>query len=226
MSTKPYQMKEWLDLFLATPYKKHLDLLIAVGIFKASDRGEEYIRSLNLSGDTIIITRLMSNPESFTEAFEGIDVERLAHTGFTDEQYEIMMLEEWKLDIWSKKDLGYHSYLNKWKDLFKLFPISDELKKDLPDGIFTVYRAGTTDGIAWTLNRGIAMWFFERNKLLKSEPKYNRFLSLKVSKNDVLFYHNKKGEDEVVLIPFENKVSIIPYNEYKSFDQEDPKENK
>ena len=49
---------------------------------------------------------------------------------------------------------------------------------------------------------------------------------LKVSKDNVLFYHNKKGEDEVVLIPFENKVSIIPYHEYKSFDHIDPKENK
>ena len=63
------------------------------------------------------------------------------------------------------------------------------------------------------------MWFWSKNKLLNSEPKYNRFLSLSVTKEDVLFYNNKKGQNEVVLIPNEIKVKIIPYKEFKNYEQ-------
>ena len=80
-----------------------------------------------------------------------------------------------------------------------MFPISQDLKKGLPKGNFTVYRAGSPEGISWTTNRGIASWFWSKNKLFNSEPKYNRFLSLSVTKEDVLFYNNKKGQNEVVL---------------------------
>lgn len=226
MSTKPYEPKEWVDLFISIPCEKHLDLLIALGIFKASDNGEAYISSLALSGDTGIIIKLMQHPKSFAEAFEGIDIERLAYTHFSDNQYETMMINEWKKDVWAKTGLEHHKLLNKWVDLFKLFPISDEIKKGLPDGNFTIYRAGSSKGIAWTMNKGIASWFYARNKILKSESKHNRFLSLNVTKDDVIFYHNKSGEEVVVLIPNENKIKIIPYNEHKDFEEVIPKNNK
>ena len=108
----------------------------------------------------------MGNNESFAEAFDGIDVERLFYTYFSDEKYEEMLFEEWDLDIWAKTGLNNYNVLAKWKDLFKLFPISQDLKKDLPEGNFTVYRAGSPEGISWTTNRGIAMWFWSKNKLL------------------------------------------------------------
>ena len=164
----------------------------------------------------------MGHNESFAEAFDGIDVERLFYTYFSDEKYEEMLFEEWDLDIWAKTGLNNYNFLAKWKDLFKLFPISQDLKKCLPDGNFTVYRAGSPEGISWTTNRGIASWFWSKNKLLNSEPKYNRFLSLSVTKEDVLFYNNKKGQNEVVLIPNEIKVKIIPYKEFKNYEQIKP----
>ena len=164
----------------------------------------------------------MGHNESFAEAFDGIDVERLFYTYFSDEKYEEMLLEEWDLDIWAKTGLNNYNFLSKWKDLFKLFPISQDLKKELPDGNFTVYRAGSPEGISWTTNRGIASWFWSKNKLLNSEPRYNRFLSLSVTKEDVLFYNNKKGQNEVVLIPNEIKVKIIPYKEFESYEQIKP----
>jgi hypothetical protein len=49
---------------------------------------------------------------------------------------------------------------------------------------------------------------------------------LNVTKDDVIFYHNKSGEEEVVLIPNENKIKIIPYNEHKDFEEVIPKNNK
>lgn len=225
MSRKPYQIKEWNDLFLSISYEKHIDLLVVLGIIYKSSEGEEAIRDADLSGDSIILTRLMNNAESFAEAFEGIDIERLFYTYFSEEQYEAMLIEEWCNDIWSKKGLENHKFLTKWKDLFKLFPISDQQKKDLPDGNFTVYRAGSTNGISWTINKGIASWFWIKNKSIKSEPKYNRFLSMRVTKDDVIFYHNARGEDEVILIPNENRVEIIPYKEFKEFEQLEPIKN-
>lgn len=225
MSRKPYQIKEWNDLFLSISYEKHIDLLVVLGIIYKSSEGEEAIRDADLSGDSIILTRLMNNAESFAEAFEGIDIERLFYTYFSEEQYEAMLIEEWCNDIWYKKGLENHKFLTKWKDVFKLFPISDQQKKDLPDGNFTVYRAGSTNGISWTINKGIASWFWIKNKSIKSEPKYNRFLSMRVTKDDVIFYHNARGEDEVILIPNENKVEIIPYKEFKEFEQLEPIKN-
>ena len=222
MSKKPYNFEEWHKLFTNTLYEKHLDLLIVLGIIYRSSEGEEALRNIDLSGDSVILARLMGNNESFAEAFDGIDVERLFYTYFSDEKYEEMLLEEWDLDIWAKTGLNNYNFLSKWKDLFKLFPISQDLKKELPDGNFTVYRAGSPEGISWTTNRGIASWFWSKNKLLNSEPRYNRFLSLSVTKEDVLFYNNKKGQNEVVLIPNEIKVKIIPYQEFASYEQIKP----
>ena len=51
--------------------------------FLKSSEGEEAIRDADLSGDSIILTRLMNNAESFAEAFEGIDIERLFYTYFS-----------------------------------------------------------------------------------------------------------------------------------------------
>ena len=222
MSKKPYNFEEWHKLFTNTLYEKHLDLLIVLGIIYRSSEGEEALRNIDLSGDSVILARLMGNNESFAEAFDGIDVERLFYTYFSDEKYEEMLFEEWDLDIWAKTGLNNYNFLSKWKDLFKLFPISQDLKKELPDGNFTVYRAGSPEGISWTTNRGIASWFWSKNKLLNSEPRYNRFLSLSVTKEDVLFYNNKKGQNEVVLIPNEIKVKIIPYKEFKNYEQIKP----
>ena len=222
MSKKPYNFEEWHKLFTNTLYEKHLDLLIVLGIIYRSSEGEEALRNIDLSGDSVILARLMGNNESFAEAFDGIDVERLFYTYFSDEKYEEMLLEEWDLDIWAKTGLNNYNFLSKWKDLFKLFPISQDLKKELPDGNFTVYRAGSPEGISWTTNRGIASWFWSKNKLLNSEPRYNRFLSLSVTKEDVLFYNNKKGQNEVVLIPNEIKVKIIPYKEFQNYKQIKP----
>jgi hypothetical protein len=222
MSKKPYKLQEWDKLFTNAPYEKHLDLLIVLGIIYRSSEGEEALRNIDLSGDSVILSRLMGHNESFAEAFDGIDVERLFYTYFSDKKYEEMLFEEWGLDIWAKTGLDNHNFLSKWKDLFKLFPISQDLKKELPDGNFTIYRAGSPEGISWTTNRGIAMWFWSKNKLLNSEPRYNRFLSLSVTKEDVLFYNNKKGQNEVVLIPNEIKVKIIPYKEFQNYKQIKP----
>ena len=219
MSTKPYEFKEWIELLSSTPYEKHLDLLLAQGIIKASDSGEDHIRKLDLTGDTIIISRLMGNPKSFAEAFEGIDIERLFYTYFSDQEYETMMLQEWVNNTSDKKELKLHKFQSKWKDLFKLFPISNDLKKDLPNGRFTVYRAGTPEGISWTTSTGIASWFYKKNKLSESETRYNRFLCLSVTKEDVVFYNDHNSENEVILVPNENKIKIIPYKEHKDFEE-------
>ena len=113
MSKKPYNFEEWHKLFTNTLYEKHLDLLIVLGIIYRSSEGEEALRNIDLSGDSVILARLMGNNESFAEAFDGIDVERLFYTYFSDEKYEEMLLEEWDLDIWAKTGLNNYNFLQK-----------------------------------------------------------------------------------------------------------------
>ncbi len=83
MSKKPYKLQEWDKLFTNAPYEKHLDLLIVLGIIYRSSEGEEALRNIDLSGDSVILSRLMGHNESFAEAFDGIDVERLFYTYFS-----------------------------------------------------------------------------------------------------------------------------------------------
>mgnify|MGYP001195356467 FL=1 len=223
MSQKPYEIEEWVKLFLSMPIEKHLDLLLVLGIIYKSSEGEQALRNADLSGDTVILTRLMNNVDSFAEAFEDIDIERLFYTYFSEKQYEVMLLDEWLSDTWINSHLKLHKYINKWIDLFKLFPKSQEFYKYLPTGNFIVYRAGSIDGISWTLNRGIAVWYYNRNKASKSEPKNNRFLSLRISRKDAFLYLNQLGEEEVIIEPKVNNVQIIPYNEHKNFEEVVPK---
>lgn len=223
MSQKPYELEDWLKLFFSMPDDKRLDLLLVLGIIYKSSEGEQALMNVDFSGDTVILTRLMNNGASFAEAFEGIDIERLFYTYFSEKQYEVMLLDEWLSDTWINSHLKLHKYTKKWIDLFKLFPISQELDKCLPTGNFIVYRAGSIDGISWTLNRGIAVWYYNRNKASKSEPKHNRFLSLRISRKDVFLYLNQLGEEEVIIEAKVNNVQIIPYNEHKNFEEVVPK---
>ena len=225
MSQKPYELEEWLKLFFSMSDDKRLDLLLVLGIIYKSSDGEQALMNLDFSGDTVILTRLMNNSASFAEAFEGIDIERLFYTYFSEKQYEVMLLDEWLSDTWINSHLKLHKYIKKWIDLFKLFPRSHELDKKLPVGNFTVYRAGSIDGISWTLNRGIAVWYYKKNKASKIEPKYNRLLSLRISLKDVFLYVDQLGEDEVIINPKVSNVQIIPYNEHRNFEEVIPKKN-
>jgi len=145
-----------------------------------------------------------------------IDIERMIATILPVDDFEEILIHEWI-------NTEFHSnrYIEQWTEIFNRFSFSDNNKKDLADGNFTVYRAGTKEGLAWTLNMGVAKWFQNRNKnrFNITEAAKNGFLKLSVTKDDVVFYNNSLGEEEVVLIPNQNKVQIIPYHEHKDIEE-------
>jgi len=84
-------------------------------------------------------------------------------------------------------------------------PISN-FKKNLKDN-FKIYRAGSEDGFSWTLKKEIAIEFQQRyNNIVNpiyfsSNHKNVSIVDKKVKYEDVKFYNNLRGEDEIVIIP-------------------------
>ena len=105
-NAKPYSYKEWIKLFQTTPYEQHHAVLFTIGFFRAVDRGPEYLESLNLS------PHLRNSMKDLEEGNSDWDLSRLAHTGFTDEEYELIMMEEWRTDEWAKAGLEHYKYLD------------------------------------------------------------------------------------------------------------------
>ena len=79
-------------------------------------------------------------------------------------------------------------------------------KKNLKENI-KIYRAGSQDGFSWTLKKETALEFQQRynnsyNPIYFSlDHKTVNIVDKKVKYDDVKFYNNLRGEDEIVIIP-------------------------
>jgi len=111
----------------------------------------------------------------------------------TDEEYWNLVLLNWRRQ-------EFNSSGNRKKNWIKIFshrkPI-ESLTAEVPDK-FTAFRAGKPDGFSWTLDKSTAEWFHNR---FKSQFGNIPFLTQSFTKEDVVFYTNARGEQEVVIIP-------------------------
>jgi len=107
--------------------------------------------------------------------------------------------EYWNLviDIWCRQEFTTGGDRGEnWKVIFNHRQRPEYLTKDLPEE-FTAYRAGEETGFSWTLDKKIADKFFNRfNNQFGDIPMLKR----NFTKNDAVFYTNRRNEKEVVII--------------------------
>ena len=117
--------------------------------------------------------------------------------------------EHWQIIIetWSKSE--HNSQVQnreKWIDILKMRDPISYFKKNLKDSI-KIYRAGSEDGFSWTLKKEIAIEFQQRyNNIVNPiyfslNHKSVNIVDKEVKYEDVKFYNNLRGEDEIVIIP-------------------------
>ena len=116
-------------------------------------------------------------------------------------------IEHWNIiiDTWSKSEHNSEPHnRDKWKDILNMRSPIKYFKKNL-DQKNRVYRAGSSNGFSWTLNKNKALEFQKRYNSFN--PIYYRFSKKKiqliekiVSYEEIKFYNNFRDEEEVVLI--------------------------
>ena len=117
--------------------------------------------------------------------------------------------EHWQIiiDTWSKSE--HNSQIQnreKWIDILTMREPIKFFKKNLNENI-KIYRAGSQDGFSWTLKKETALEFQQRynniyNPIYSSiNHKTVNIVDKKVKYDDVKFYNNLRGEDEIVIIP-------------------------
>ena len=117
--------------------------------------------------------------------------------------------ENWKIiiDTWSKSE--HNSQIqnrDKWIDILTMREPIHFFKKNLNDKI-KIYRAGSEDGFSWTLKKEIALQFQQRYNnnnnpfYFSLDHKSVNIIDKQVKYDDVKFYNNLRGEEEIVIIP-------------------------
>ena len=117
--------------------------------------------------------------------------------------------EHWTIiiDTWSKSE--HNSQIQnreKWIDILTMRKPINFFKKNLNENI-KIYRAGSEDGFSWTLKKEIALEFQQRyNNIINPiyfslDHKTVNIIDKEVKYDDVKFYNNLRGEDEIVIIP-------------------------
>ncbi len=132
-----------------------------------------------------------------------LNFERMISTNFSTRFLEETIKFEWG------KIASHYKYINQWKYLFSKISF---YKGDLPDDSFYIYRAGTKNGLSWTMDNSIAKWFYNKN-LVTNKGKYNYFIKSYVDKSNIIFYLNHKNENEVVYIPDFEKIEYVSTDE-------------
>jgi hypothetical protein len=206
MSPKPYTQSEFDGILLKCP-KPHTPNVLHVML-----QAREYESLEDLFKDWLVqdIAKINHihrnwNPHGFVEDWRKgeplIDLDRLIATKFTNEYLEEIVQLQWS-------NVEFHYNLKPW--WVYIFSKVSFNKGNIPEGEFTIYRAGTKDGLAWTMNIEKARHFHNRNEMFfKSKPEHNNFMKMNVTKEDVLFYENGRDEEEVVLFPNQDKIVTI-----------------
>ena len=94
-------------------------------------------------------------------------------------------------DVWINVEYN-SSNIDIWKKIHATFPLRGYNTEALPNSIM-VYRAGEASGMSWSLNPEVANWFakrFDENREIHKKM---------ICKSDILFYTNKRSEEEVVI---------------------------
>ena len=94
-------------------------------------------------------------------------------------------------DVWVNVEYN-SSNIDIWKKIHAAFPLRGYNTETLPNSMM-VYRAGEASGMSWSLNLEVANWFaqrFDENREIHKKM---------IFKSDILFYTNKRSEEEVVI---------------------------
>ena len=86
-----------------------------------------------------------------------------------------------------------------WNEIFGYFTQNTSHLNDLPSGLFEIFRGGDAYGRSWTMCKRKAIWFAKRFCQEGDEFQINM---REVTREDVLFFTNSRGEKEVVLKDF------------------------
>ena len=114
-------------------------------------------------------------------------------------------LQVWYLieDTWVESEKN-HLNRDLWREIFSLRKVPSHFAKTdippfftLPDEL-VVFRGGDPSGFSWSMSNKKGRWFAERY------GQNRKFWGLHIRKSDVLFYTNKREEQEVVVIPQEH----------------------
>lgn len=114
------------------------------------------------------------------------------------------ILEPLICDSWcySEHDLDSRQIFAKIFAEFKNCTHFLKTKRRLPQ-LFTVYRAGSEDGICWTIDKSIAIRLQNRPPLFRL-PK-PEFLQREVSRDDVICYMYNTEEKDIIILPQSDK---------------------
>ena len=115
--------------------------------------------------------------------------------------------EHWQIIIntWSKSEHNSEPHnREKWQDILNMRKPIKFFKKNLKK-TNKVYRAGSSNGFSWTLNKTKALEFQKRynsfNPIYYSSSQDKiELISKIVNYDEVKFYNNLRDEEEVVLI--------------------------
>jgi len=137
---------------------------------------------------------LIERPYRPLTLLELLKSQKLSH--LTDE-------EVWKLieDIWIDGEMN-SSNRQLWKEIFSIRKVPSSFLKHLPDEM-VVYRGGNPDGLSWTLSKEQGLWF--ANRFDEDLP----LCSMKIKKENVLFFTDKREEDEVIVLANDNPVEFL-----------------
>jgi hypothetical protein len=137
---------------------------------------------------------LIERPYRPLTLLELLKSQKLSH--LTDE-------EVWKLieDIWIDGEMN-SSNRQLWEKIFSIRKVPSSLTKHLPNEM-VVYRGGNPDGLSWTLSKEQGLWF--ANRFDEDLP----LCSMKIKKEDVLFFTDKREEDEVIVLANDNPVEFL-----------------
>jgi hypothetical protein len=81
-----------------------------------------------------------------------------------------------------------------------------------------IYRGGTPHGFSWTLSREKAYWFANRFSTVGlGQPVY----ALPINREEVIWCSDERGEEEVVILPFNLRYEPILLQEAKPPDKEE-----
>lgn len=99
------------------------------------------------------------------------------------------------IELWEDTEMPSNQK-ETWNEIFSFLTPSLLDRSELPEGEFKIYRGGELDGRSWTLSKEKGEWFAERFR--DSNDDY-LFYEKTITADDVLFYTNEMGEQEVVL---------------------------
>lgn len=174
-------------LYLGSDQEKEL-------LNKALEKRLELSQSLLEKEDFFGYLTLIERPFRFSEMFKHF---------FDIKKEDLAQIVEW---VWIDSEDPCVN-LEAWELIFNHcqgMKVFEESKKELPSGKFKVYRGtkeGVEDkGISWTLNKEIAEFFANRyfTKKIDGAPLIKE---MEITKEDVLFYTNKRNEEEVIILP-------------------------